>query len=316
MKKFNEIFIFLRFFFLEKKIFLINSPSEYLCLIEWSYKEKIDKDKIKVVIGFTTEVAINQIKDLSIKYCNFNKLFFLKDLFNEYIFRFILNIYKVFHVRKELVVVGDYKYYLNQPIYNKAKKFILLDEGISLTRLEKAKIKNSNFQMFSIFNHFNKSESISNKFDYLKSFMPQKKIDNGKIILLGTRAVEMNLITKNFYYQKIVKFCELYNKKNILFYPHRSDNIFDNYKPPKNLTIQETNLPIEAKLLYLDMLPEKIVGFYSMALLNLSIILESTGVEIMNIAYDTSDYKNEDIKKSFKIITKLTQFKNIQQIKI
>ena len=64
------------------------------------------------------------------------------------------------------------------------------------------------------------------------------------------------------------------------------------------------------------MLPEKIVGFYSMALLNLSIILESTGVEIMNIAYDTSDYKNEDIKKSFKIITKLTQFKNIQQIKI
>ena len=64
------------------------------------------------------------------------------------------------------------------------------------------------------------------------------------------------------------------------------------------------------------MLPEKIVGFYSMALLNLSIILESTGVEIMNIAYDTSDYKNEKIKKSFKIITKLTQFKNIKQIKI
>ena len=64
------------------------------------------------------------------------------------------------------------------------------------------------------------------------------------------------------------------------------------------------------------MLPEKIVGFYSLALLNLSIILESTAVEIMNIAYDTSNYKNKEIKKSFKIITKLTQFKNIKQIKI
>lgn len=316
MTKLNKIFNFLKYFFLEKKIYLINSPSEYLCLIEWSYKEKIDKAKINVVIGFTTDASINQIKDLSIKYYNFNELFFLKDLFNECIFRFILNIYKVFHVKKKLVVVGDYKYYLNQPIYNRSKKFILLDEGMSLTRLVKTKIKNGNFQMFSIFGHFNKSESILNEFNYLKSCLPPKKINEGKIILLGTSAAEMELITKNFYYQRIIKFCELYNTKEIFYYPHRSDSIFDNHIPPKNLTIQKTNLPIEVKLLHLDMLPEKIVGFYSMALLNLSIILESTGVEIMNIAYDTSYYKNEEIKKSFKIITKLTQFKNIKQIKI
>ena len=48
-----------------------------------------------------------------------------------------------------------------------------------------------------------------------------------------------------------------------------------------------------------------------MPLLNLSIILDGTGVELINIAYDLKDYKNEPIKSSFKIVTNLPQFKSI-----
>ena len=64
----------------------------------------------------------------------------------------------------------------------------------------------------------------------------------------------------------------------------------------------------------MDNLPKIISGFYSAALLNLSVILDGTGIKIINVAYDLKDYKNEQIKKSFKTVTNLPQFKSIEQL--
>ena len=317
MLNINNTLKFFKKFFFGKELFLVNSALEYLCLVEWTFKNKYNKKNMCVVIGFTTNKSINQIRELDKTYFNYNNLFFLKDIFNEYIFRLIINVYKIFHVKKELVVVGDYKYYLNQPIYNRAKKFILLDEGISLTRLKNFDIKNKNYEIFSIFNFFKQEKLVLNKFHYLsKKLSPKEKIDKNLIFLLGTSAAEYNLITKKFYYEKIIKFSKLHYDKKIIFIPHREDKIFEEYLMPENITIKKMNKPIEVEIIFMETFPKIIAGFYSSALLNLSIILGSRAIDIINIAYDTTEYKDELIKGSFETVTKLPQFKSIEQLKI
>jgi hypothetical protein len=315
MKKFKDILRLLRLFFFGKNLYLINSPSEYLCLVEWFNKCISDKKDINVIVGFSNEESIAQIKSLLNEYFDFKNCFFLKDLFYENLFKFVLNLYKIFHFSKKIVVVGDYKYYLNKPIYMRSKEFVLLDEGISLTRIEKKHFQDKNFKLFTIFEHFKDIKIDINKFEFLKKKISNKKqVDIKKIILLGTRAAEYDLITKKFYYEKIVKFSELHSSNKIIFIPHREDKIAEEFDMPANIIVHMINKPIEAELIFMDDFPKIISGFYSGALLNLSVILDGTGVELINIAYDLKNYQNKAIKNSFKIITNLTQFKNIKQL--
>ncbi len=317
MRKLKKILKLLKLIFFEKKLYLINSPSEFLCFVEWCYKCSVNKNDITIIVGFSNDQSVRQIRYLSKEYYNFCDCLFLSDLFYENFFKLFLNLYKIFHFKKNLVVVGDYKYYLNKPIYLRATKFILLDEGISLTRLEKNNFLNKDYKLFSVFKHFNNIQIVHNKFAFLKKKISKnKKIDNNKIILLGTRAAEYNLITKKFYYEKIVKFCELYSMNKIIFIPHREDKIVEEFKMPKNITVHKISKPIEVELTFMDDFPKIISGFYSAALFNLSIILDGTGVKIINVAYDLKDYKNDQIKSSFNIVTNLPQFESIEHLKI
>ena len=317
MNKFKDILKLLKLLFFSRNLYLVNSPLEYLCLVEWCFKSKTNKKNVKVIVGFSNDQSHKQIKLLSKKYYVFGECLFLRDLFFEFFFKFFLNLYKVFHLKKNLVVVGDFKYYLNVPIYNKAKKIIFMDEGISLTRFNKKNILNKNFKLFTIFNHLKDYDSILNEFAYIKNqILEKKKIDSHKIFLLGTRAAASDLITKEFYYEKIVRFSELYPMHKIIFIPHRADKIFEQFKLPKNISVLKIDVPIEVEFILLDRMPKIIAGFYSSALLNLSIILNGTGVKLINIAYDLKDYQDKSIKSSFKIITNLPQFKSINQIKL
>ena len=139
MRKFKNILKLLKLIFFGNNLYLINTPSEYLCLVEWCHKYSTNSKDLTVIVGFSNDESIAQIKCLLKEYFNFKDCLFLKDLFYENLFKFFLNLYKIFHSTKKTVVVGDYKYYLSKPIYMRAKKFVLLDEGISLTRIEKKK---------------------------------------------------------------------------------------------------------------------------------------------------------------------------------
>ena len=74
------------------------------------------------------------------------------------------------------------------------------------------------------------------------------------------------------------------------------------------------NLPIEFAITQLSEMPDKIAGFYSMSLFNLSIILVEQKINLINISYDKNNYTNSEIKKSFEVVSSLQQFKNIQQL--
>jgi hypothetical protein len=80
------------------------------------------------------------------------------------------------------------------------------------------------------------------------------------------------------------------------------------------LITKNLNLPIEFAITQLSEMPDKIAGFYSMSLFNLSIILVEQKINLINISYDKNNYTNSEIKKSFEVVTSLQQFKNIQQL--
>ena len=139
---------------------------------------------------------------------------------------------------------------------------------VLVSRLEKKNFLNKDYKVFTIFNHFEDIKNDLNKFEFLKKRITNiKRIDSKKIILLGTRAAEYNLITKKFYFEKIIKFAELYPENKIIFIPHREDKIADEFNMPDNIIVQKTYKPIEAELVFMDNLPKIISGFYSAALL-------------------------------------------------
>ena len=132
--------------------------------------------------------------------------------------------------------------------------------------------------------------------------------------MLGTAAADFDLITEDFYYQKILSFVNLYKNCEIFFIPHRHENKYKKFKFPDNVITKNLNLPIEFAITQCNEIPDKIAGFYSMSLFNLSIILPDQKINLINISYDKKNYTNPGIKKSFEVLSNLQQFKNIQQL--
>jgi len=314
MKNIKNLLIFIKTFFFSKDLYLINSPAQYLCLVEWISFSNIDQKNIKVIIGYTSDSSIKQIKDINKKFYNIKNIFFLNEIIIENYFKVILNFYKLFSLKKKCTVVGDYKYYLFKPIYKKSYKIIFLDEGLSLTRFDYDSFRNNNLKLFSIFKNLNNNFLVYNNYNFLKKKIKNFNIISNRIFLLGTAAADYELITEDFYYQKILCFANLYKSFEIIFIPHRNENKYRKFKFPNHLITKNLNLPIEFAITQLNEIPYKIAGFYSMSLFNLSIILAEQKINLINISYDKNHYRNSEIKKSFEIVTNLQQFKNIQQI--
>ena len=86
--------------------------------------------------------------------------------------RFFLNKY-------DLVILGDYKYYLFREFHKLSKKTIYLDDGVSTLDYnywsKYFKIQNHNSEFFTFFNLKIKIPIKKNNFRYLKSFSKKKK---------------------------------------------------------------------------------------------------------------------------------------------
>ena len=78
IKKLQRAFTFLRIFFKNDKFILINSPLQFINLVEYYKKNNKLDTKLPVLIGFTNTVSISQIKYLNYYYFNFKNIFFFK----------------------------------------------------------------------------------------------------------------------------------------------------------------------------------------------------------------------------------------------
>jgi len=316
MQNISNIINFLIDFFFKKKIIcLINAPQQYLSLVELIEKKKINEKELSIYIGYCSKSSKDQIKDLIKNYYSVSNFFFLREVFNEIIFLIILNFFKICGKKKNIVIVGDYKYYLFKPIYRNSKNIIFLDEGISLLTFNNIYTGNKNFEIFSIFFHLVKDNNNLNEYTYLKKKFQDKIVKMKTIFILGTYLSNFeNILNKELYIKKINSFAEKNIEFEICYIPHRNEKDCNQDVFFKNIKVQTIDKPVELFLADFHFLPEKIAGFYSMALINFSIILKNTS--ILNLSLGDNDYNTTYHKKNFKELKKLFNRSNIKNINL
>jgi len=297
----------------EEKIAFISSPSHFIFLNEFLYKNNLSK--ILIIVGYPSSPTITQIKSISkkLEYVQNQQLIFLSDMMNENKFTIVLKPLKIIFFFKS-IIIGDMNYYHSKGIYSVSKEVIFLDEGIRYLNLKKneLKIKHS---FFTIFDETNPKNNVQiNKFDYLKSKIKNLKINDDLIYLLGTSDAhpKIDALNNKTYLTLIKNICASYKNKKIIFIPHRNEDV-ENIKKLdiENLSIKINEYPIEFCLTELSEMPSKFIGFYTMALVSLRIVLQNSKVEVLNISYDLKILNNENLKDLYK-----TYQENFSKLKI
>ncbi|WP_099340001.1 hypothetical protein [Candidatus Fonsibacter ubiquis] len=316
MQNISNIINFLIDFFFKKKIIcLINAPQQYFSLVELIEKKKINEKELSIYIGYCSKSSQDQIKHLIKNYYYVGNFFFLAKIFNENIFLIILNFFKMFGKQKSIIIVGDYKYYLFKPIYRNSKNIIFLDEGISLLTFDNMYSGNKNFELFSVFSHLVKDNNNLNEYAYLKKKFKDKVVKIKTIFILGTHLSSFeDILNKDFYIKKINSFAEKNIEFEIFYIPHRNEKDFNKDVLFKNIKVQTIDRPVELFLADLPFLPEIIAGFYSMALINFSIILKN--IKILNLSLSDDVYNTTYHKKNFEEFKKIFNSKNIQNVNL
>ncbi len=291
------------------KIAFISSPSQHICLNEFLYKNSIPK--LLIIVGYPSAASIFQIKTISkrLEYIKNQKLIFLSEIMSEVKFTIVLKFLKIVFFFKS-VIIGDMNYYHSKGIYLVSKEVLFLDEGINFLNLKKneTKIKQS---FFTIFNEINTKQDVQrNNYEYLRSKVKDLKINHNLIYLLGTSDAhpKIDALDNKTYITLIRNICASNKNKKVIFIPHRNE-VIDNIKNLKieNLSIKINEYPIEFCLTQLNEIPSKFIGFYTMALINLKIVLKNSQIEVLNMNYDLKNLKNENLKDLYGIYQKTLQ---------
>jgi hypothetical protein len=311
---FKKIFIYIKFiiyFCFNKNIYLINSPQQYICLLEYINKERIDLNDISLVVGYCSENTISQLKKLHCDFSKKNNIYFLSRLFNVKIFHLLLFFLKRLP-KKNICIVGDYKYYLFIAIYNNFKKVIFLDEGINLLSFNINENYNFDFEFYTMFNiSYKKKKVENNSFKYLKSlFNINKDLISNEIAILGSPVADQDNLDKELYFDFISRIINNYSDKKISFFPHRNESLYKNKDIllKNNIKIIKPDYPIEIFFLKEKTMPSLIIGFYSTALFSLTRIFHKNNLVCKNFFYDLDLIKNDKTKNSYSLI--LNQYKN------
>jgi len=319
MKKIIKLFNFVHNFFFKKNILcLINAPQQYFCLVELIENKKIEKDNLLIFVGYCSDNSQEQIRELNKNYYLFDNIFFLQKIINEKYFRIILNFYKILPKKKNIVICGDFKYYLFKPIYKKSKKVIFLDEGVSLLNFESLYKGKKNYELFSVFKNINFDINDTNKYSFMKNKFKEKKIDKNKIFLLGCYLAGFeDCLKEEYYIEKINLFAKKNKNHEILFAPHRNERKYDTNTFEKNIKIVNINKPIEIYLINMPILPSTIVAFYSMALINLDIIFKNYfDINIINLSFPKEKWINSYHRENFEKFGEYFKYTNIKNLNI
>jgi len=297
---FNSIktLIYLLFF---KKIYLINSPQNYISLVEYLSKKNIHDKKVIIFVGFVSKNSFKQI--LKIHKSNLgiqNRLIFLQKVFGEKKEKLLNLFLRIIKFNKSFCIVGDKKSLLFKLLYQGSKKTVFLDDGLNLLTFTDKDIKINEYELFSYFD-LKTEKLVKNNFAYLRKRTLINNIDNDYVWLLGTPAANFEIIENEKYNKIINLFANKFKDKKILFFPHR-DEIVDETFFSKNIIVKKNiTEPIEIYATKQKKMPFLIAGFYSTALHILNLILSKKKILLMNINFDTKFVKNESLTKSYKL---------------
>ena len=299
---------------LSKNLYLINSPQNYISLVEYLKLNNIKDNKTKIIAGFTSDNSIKQIQkihasEIGIK----NDLIFLKERFNEKLFNFFLKILKILKIKKTFCIVGDKKYIVFKAIYRDAMQVIFLDDGLNLLIFSDDDFKVKDYKLFSYFDLDNK-KLIKNNFSFLKTKVQANFISNNYVWLLGTPASTLGILDNNAYNSIIKKFADKFRDKNIIFFPHRDERV-EKMNLPKNIIINKSiSEPIEIYASKQKSMPFLIAGFYTTALHILGIILNERKIVLMNINFNTNLVETAELKERYNLVNLKEQYNLVKGI--
>ena len=299
---------------LSKNLYLINSPQNYISLVEYLKLNNIKDNKTKIIAGFTSDNSIKQIQkihasEIGIK----NDLIFLKEKFNEKLFNFFLKILKILKIKKTFCIVGDKKYIVFKAIYRDAMQVIFLDDGLNLLIFSDDDFKVKNYKFFSYFD-LNNEKLIKNNFSFLKTKVQVNSVSNNYVWLLGTPASTFGILDNNTYSSIIKKFADKFRDKNIIFFPHRDERV-EKMNLPKNIIVNKSiSEPIEIYACKQKTMPFLIAGFYTTALHILSIILNERKIILMNINFNINLVETAKLKKRYNLVNLKEQYNLVKGI--
>ena len=271
---------------LSRTFLLVNSPFQFLCLIEYLNKKKLDTNI--VFVGYCSTLSQKQIIEINNTFNTNLKIFFLDELFNIKVFHIILYILKKIKRKFILCVSGTFKYYLFKEFIKKSKRVILIDEGFDVISIlnNKKIIKANKYNFFSFLNN-------QNDFSYMRNYFQVKKVVNNKLVYcLGTNM--FNNDPKKIL-EHLNNICKKFKGRKIIYFPHRTEN-FINLKK-EILDIKVVNEPIEIYMCKSKILPKIVCGFYSTALSSINILFKDYNLNICNINFNIDYMKIE--KRSY-----------------
>lgn len=135
------------------------------------------------------------------------------------------------------------------------------------------------FTMYQLHTIPNICNITRNNFKYTKSKIVNAKENIDDIYFVGSSLINARVIKPDEYYSYLKKIILYYKNKNLLYLPHRNEDIHLLLKNIPNIEILETNVPIELYFLLNKINPRHIASFYSTALESLKIIYDVDNVD-------------------------------------
>ena len=312
-----------------KVLSIISSPLQLL-----NFKEYIKLNNIKnydlIVLSFIKkeeEQITYSANVLKLKiHKKINRLSFLQ--------YFQLKIFSKTYDKYNQLVIGNFFSDPHLFLYHtsKIKDLVVLDDGINTSLIDKyykteKKILKSNFfkklifnflkiktyypikfTMFTLFDIHFKSNNIihmKNNFSYVKSLIKSFN-DDDNTYLVGQPFIELNMITDKDYEFILTKIKSQHNK--IVYIPSRKESDFNLEKIHKKFgfEILKTISNIELHFIENGLIPKKIIGFNSSALITLNNIFNSKENLINIISYkidiESNRFSSNNINKYYEKI--------------
>lgn len=262
----------------------------------------------------------------------------LKSILNYIRLNILLQLTIKKYSRLEYLFVGHIDFPISAYICKKvrAKNYIFLEDGVAtidivyrreLNKRAPFKIKkkqNSNFfsqasldkwflpkinevsldaiTFFTVYNRLNVSlpdKLEANNLTFYKSLKSANQKSLKEIWFLGQPLVDVGIMKKEMYLQLIDKALNIAYKNNtkLVYIPHRSENLLKEITN-KDIEIKYLNESVETYLLTSKVIPEKVIGYISSALINLNILFNNEEIELSHIDVEGSLLiKKEEISR-------------------
>ena len=319
----NKIYNLIKSSLFDNKIIIINSQLQFINFIEYqnlNLKNKIEYKKNNIFITTAKKNEVEKIFLTKIKFKN-NHIFDINFRYFKLLLFLILKLRSLLNNELDFIIIGDhnnitkkYNVFFDR-IRNFTKKIVTLDDGTNIFYLKKI----YNHHNYIFFSHFDKkyfdtrqNRYIKNEYTHIKALKKKTTTKKNYIILLGTPFLKKSLI-KEKHYIKCLKFLKKkYINRDIYYFPHPKENTNDIRK--LNLfKIIKSNVGFEIYLLSQKIIPSKIIGFNSTALIIINILFNKR-IDLENYFYINENNKyigKKNLLFQKKIINYFSKYLNI-----